>query len=794
MSVNKDFFRTRDTNYDFQSAGRPESAWREASQLTDTLVPTHCAFCGVQCGMYLRVADGQVVGVEPRDYPHNRGSLCPKGVVAYQQVNHPDRLTTPLIRRGGKSGKLEPATWDEALDYVVRRWQDIQAAHGKDAVAVYSGSSMTNEKCYLMGKFARVGLGTRHVDYNGRLCMSSAAAAYAKAFGIDRSPLPMPDVALADCLLVVGSNVAECFPVMMQWLWKARDNGASLIVLDPRETPTARTADLWLPVRPGTDVAVLNAMLRQIVHDGLVDEAYVRERTVGWDEVRAAIEPYTPEAAERIAGVPAERIVAAARLYGRAARSLIMHARGIEHSTHGVNNCLACINLALARGQVGKPGSGTMMLTGQGNGQGGREVGQKANQLPGYRHIDVPEERQYVADVWGIPEPELPQEGAAATEMVRLMAAGEIKSCLVICSNLMVSLPELATVQKALQNLDPLVVIDFFLSETAEQADVVLPGSVWCEDEGTTTNLEGRVIKINRAADPPGEARRDLWIVCELARRLGREQFFPFRSSREVWEELRVASKGGVADYYGITWEKIDAQDGVFWPCPSEDHPGTPRLYAERFGHPDGKARFTPLEYTPPAEEPGGEFPFRLTTGRVVYHYLSGNQTRRLGFLNSQAPEPWVEIHPLAAARLGVQNDEVVRVRTPRGSMELKALVVPTIRPDTLFIPFHYGHRGAVNQLTNPAVDPTVKIPEYKACAAAVERLDGRPPEGPEQPLGVPAAPSVSATPGAAVQPLPWATATSAVQENFTSHTAPKMFPYAAGESQSPAEADAKRY
>src|SRR4029079_1853508 len=327
--------------------------------LPEVLVPTHCAFCGVQCGMNLRVRDDAVIGVEPRNYPHNRGMLCPKGVVAYQQVNHPDRLTYPMIRRGGKRGQLARASWDEALDYIAQRWQEVQARHGKDAVAVYSGSSMTNEKCYLMGKFARVGLGTRHVDYNGRLCMSSAAFAYSKAFGIDRSPLPMPDIELSDCLLIAGSNVAEGFLIARTGIWKGRDHGAGVIVMDPRETPTARTADLWLPVRPGTDIAVLNAMLRQIIQDGLADEAYIQARTVGWDEVRAAVEPYTPELAERIAGVPGERIVSAARLYGHAATSLIMHARGIEHSTHGVNNVLACINLALARGQVGKPGGGT---------------------------------------------------------------------------------------------------------------------------------------------------------------------------------------------------------------------------------------------------------------------------------------------------------------------------------------------------------------------------------------------------------------------------------------------------
>src|SRR5437588_3342086 len=390
MSVNKDFFQPeRDFNYDFQSTGKPPTGWSEAARVPEMLVPTHCCFCGVQCGMFFRVANGKVIRAEGRDLPHNRGSLWRKGVVAYQQLDHPDRLRYPMIRRGGKAGELERATWDEAMDYIVSRWKQIQAEHGNDVVSVYSGSSMTNEKCYVMWKFARVALRSRNIDYNGRLCMSSAGVAYAKAFGIDRAPLPMTDIPLTDCMLAVGVNVAECFPIMMQWIWQARDKGASLIVIDPRETPLARTADLWLPVRPGTDVAVLNAMLRQIIVDGLIDEDYLRERTQGWEQVREAVEPFTLEYAQQLSGVSAEHILAAARLYGRAARSLIMHARGIEHSTHGVDNCLACINLALARGQAAKPGSGTMMATGQVNGKGGREVGRKPIKLPGYRHIDV---------------------------------------------------------------------------------------------------------------------------------------------------------------------------------------------------------------------------------------------------------------------------------------------------------------------------------------------------------------------------------------------------------------------
>ena len=735
MTVNKDIFgRGSPFNYDFQGVGLRTGDWEHADRVPEQLVPTQCSFCGVQCGMYLKVAAGEVIGVEARDYPHNRGSLCPKGVVAYQQQAHPDRLKYPLMRKHGKGSPLERVSWDEALDYITSRWKRLQSQHGADSVAVCSGSSMTNEKCYVAGKFARIGLGTRHVDYNGRLCMSSAAVAYDRAFGLDRAPLPMPDIALTNCIVAAGSNVAECFPIVMQWVWEARDRGAKLIVIDPRETPIARTADLWLPLKPGTDIALYNALLRQVIQDGKVDAQYIADRTTGFDAVREAVEPFTPEYAESICGVPAENIVAAARIYGAAPTSLIMHARGIEHSTHGVDNCLALINLALARGQVGKPGGGTMTLTGQGNGQGGREVGQKASQLPGYRHIDVPEDREYIAGVWGVPESEIPQEGAAGTEMVNLMVNGDIKSAIVLCWNMMVSLPDNKVVREGLSKLDPLVVIDFFPSETSELADVILPGSVWCEDEGTTTNLEGRVIKINKAVDPPGEARTDWEIMRDLAARMGRGEYFPYQSAREIFDELRIASRGGKSDYYGITYEKIDRQNGVFWPCPTEDSPGTPRLHTERFAHPDGRAQMSAIHYQPPVEEPSDAYPFRLTTGRVVYHYLSGNQTRRLGFLNSQAPEPWVEIHPQAAEPLGIEDGDRVRVRTPRNEMELRALVVPTIRPDVLFIPFHYGHREAVNQLTNPVVEPTVKIPEYKACAARLERIDAPEIENPGVP------------------------------------------------------------
>jgi assimilatory nitrate reductase catalytic subunit len=679
--------------------------------------------------MYLKVSGGKVVGVEPRsDFPLNHGMLCPKGGTAYQTVNHPDRLTYPMVRRGGKNSRLERASWEEALDLVARRFQEIQAAHGKDSVAIYSGSSMTNEKCYLMGKFARVALGTKNTDYNGRLCMSSATGANERSLGIDRAANPVSDMLRSDVIFVIGANVGECFPIITSYLWQARDRGCKLIVADPRQTPIARTADIFLPLRPGTDSALLNAMLCVIIREDLVDEDFIARRTTGWEECRDTALKYPPEKVAKVCGLRPETIVEAAQLYGKASAAMLYTARGLEHQSKGVDNGVACANLALATGNFGRPGAGYMTLTGQGNGQGGREMGQKASQLPGERDIENPEDRAYIASVWGIDEKDLPHAGLPATLMIPAMLDGDIRSVFMICSNPMVSLPDQHTVERAIRGLDFFVVTDFFLSETAELADVVLPGNTWAEDEGTVTSLEGRVIKYNKAVDPPGEARLDWDIVCDLARRLGKGQYFPYRSQADIFEEARVATKGAHCDYFGITYEKIERQNGVFWPCPSEDSPGTPRLYEDRFGFPDGRARFHPITYLPPAEEPDDQFPMILTTGRVIYHYLSGNQTRRTPFLLEQAPYPWVEIHEQMATKLGIADGDWVVVRTRRGEMTVPALVVRSIRPDTLFIPYHYGRNQAVNILTNPVLEPMMKIPEYKVCAASIE-LTNQPPD-----------------------------------------------------------------
>ena len=557
--------------------------------------------------------------------------------------------------------------------------------------------------------------------------MSSATGANERSLGIDRAANPISDMLYADCIFVIGANVGECFPIITSYLWQARDRGCKLIVADPRQTPIARTADIYLPLRSGTDSALLNGMLHVIIKEGLIDEEFIRERTVGWEETKALVEQYPPERVARVRGLKPEAIIEAARMYGRARAVLTYTARGLEHRSKGVDNGVTAMNLALATGNFGRPGAGCGTLTGQGNGQGGREVGQKATQLPGCREIENPEDRAYICSVWGIDEKELPHAGYPVTLMIPAMLRQEIRACFMVCTNPMVSLPDQHTVERALRGLDLFVVTDFFLSETAELADIVLPGAVWAEDEGTITNLEGRVIKYNKAVEPPGEAKRDWEIICELARRLGKGQYFNFSSPRQIFDEYRLCTKGAKSDYWGITYEKIEEQNGVFWPCPTEEHPGTPRLYEERFGFPDGKARMHPIPYIPPAEEPDAEYPLVLTTGRVIYHYLSGNQTRRTPFLKEQAPYPWVEMHEQTAQRLGIADGDWVTIRTRRGEMTAPALVIHSIRPDTLFIPYHYGHTEAVNQLTNPVLEPMMKIPEFKVCAASATRAPAKP-------------------------------------------------------------------
>jgi assimilatory nitrate reductase catalytic subunit len=706
----------------------PPGGW-DAGLEIDKVVETHCCFCGQQCGIKLKVHDNEVVGFEPwYDFPFNEGKLCPKGVKRYLQGSHPDRLLHPMVRDESAPGGFRTVTWDEALSQVVSEIQRIQATYGDDAFAMLSGVSLTNEKSYLVGKFARLALHTANLDYNGRYCMVSAGVGNKKALGIDRAPNPWSDIPLADVVWVAGSNVAETFPITTSYIWRARDRGAKLIVQDPRVVPLARTADLFLPVRPGSDSALFGAVLHELIRNDWLDHDFIDAHTHDFDQAAAAAADMTPAWAAEITGVPASRIEEAAELWGTAATGMMLHARGIEQQTKGTENVLAAINLGLATGKFGKPGCGVSTITGQGNGQGGREHGHKCDQLPGNRDITNPEHRAAVAKVWEVDESEIPGKGIPAQEIIEAIHDGTIKGLLSICFNPAVSSPDSNFTAEALDKLEFYSVIDFFLSESAQHADVVLPGSLHEEDEGTSTSGEGRIIKINAAVTPPGEARLDWEILLEVAERLGKGEHFQYQNTREIFDELCRASSGGTADYTGATWERIVDEHGLFWPIPEVGHPGTPRLHEGGiFSHPDGKARFHAVPYRPPAEVVDDDYPVWLTTGRVVSQYLSGTQTRRIASLVDQYPEPLCEIHPRLADSLGIANGDQVTVRSRRGEITLPAAVVTTIRPDTVFIPYHWPGNKAANQLTIRAVDPLSKMPEFKVAAVRVAKATEEP-------------------------------------------------------------------
>jgi assimilatory nitrate reductase catalytic subunit len=687
---------------------------------------THCPYCSLQCGINMVAGGPHAVMLTPwDDFPTNRGGLCGKGWRAAELLDHPERIVAPLAR-SRRDAPLRQTTWEDALDRIADAVDRGRRQHGPDSVGCFGGGGLTNEKAYQLGKFARVALRTASIDYNGRFCMSSAAAAASRAFGMDRGmPFPVQDIAGADVVMLVGSNPAETMPPVMQWFDQGRANGARHIVVDPRATPTALGSALHLRPAPGTDLALANGLLHLAIREGLVDHEYIAARTVGFDAVRRSVRAYWPDRVERITGVPVAALWDAIGLLGAASSAMILTARGAEQHSNGTDTALAFINLALALGLPGRPHSGYATVTGQGNGQGGREHGQKADQLPGYRRLDDPAARAHVAAVWGVEPDILPKPGPSAYEMLdRLGADGGVRVLLVFASNIVVSAPHSTHVTDRLAALDFLAVTDFFLSETAGMADVVLPTAQWAEEEGTVTNFEGRVLRRRRVLPPPDGVPTDLRILRLLADRLGAGRHFA-DDPREVFGELRRASAGGLADYAGITYERIDAEQGVFWPCPSEDHPGTPRLFTERFPTPDARARFHPVDHRDPAEMPDDEFPYYLTTGRSARHYQSGTQTRRVRALMVAEPEAYVELHRSLADRLGVTVGDQVRLRTRRGAAVFRARVTDTIRQDTVFVPFHWAEPSSVNVLTNPALDRYSRMPEFKVCAVAVSRVDG---------------------------------------------------------------------
>ncbi|MFE9923530.1 molybdopterin oxidoreductase family protein [Streptomyces sp. NPDC005774] len=722
--------------------------------MQSTVTPTHCPYCALQCGMNLTPAPGGTVRVSERaDFPVNRGALCGKGRTAPAVLGPGVRLTSPLVR-SPETGALVPAGWDEALDRIAEGLGRTRTGYGADAVGVFGGGGLTNEKAYALGKFARVVLGTSQIDYNGRFCMSSAAAAGIRAFGLDRGlPFPLEDIPRTGCVILVGSNPAETMPPALRYFAELRENGGTLIVVDPRRTKTAEQADLHLAPRPGTDLALALGLLHLVVAEGRTDEAYIRERTVGWEETRAAAMAHWPEYVERLTGVPVPLLREAVRLFCEPEAAMVLTARGPEQQAKGTDTVSAWISLCLATGRAGRPLSGYGCLTGQGNGQGGREHGQKADQLPGYRKLTDPAARRHVAGVWGVDPDSLPGPGRSAYELLDALGT-DIRSLLLMGSNPVVSAPRAAHVEERIRSLDFLAVCDVVLSETAALADVVLPVTQWAEETGTTTSLEGRVLLRRRALPAPDGVRSDLEVLHGLAARLGGgpspEKRFP-TDPEEVFEELRRASAGGPADYSGISYRRLAEENGVFWPCPAPEHgpeptpvaaapaapapapaviaaasavhPGTPRLFLDRFATEDGRARFVPVAHRANAEEPDDEYPVLLTTGRVVAQYQSGAQTRRVDELNAAAPGPFVQLHPRLAERLGAAEGDPLAVVSRRGRAVAPARITTAIRPDTVFMPFHWAGEGRANTLTNPALDPTSRMPEFKVCAVRVETV-----------------------------------------------------------------------
>ncbi|RAX15773.1 nitrite reductase [Pseudarthrobacter sp. AG30] len=705
---------------------------------------THCPYCALQCAMTLtspadlapaeQPGPGPVPALNPaaalevagRDFPTNRGGLCRKGWTSPTLLNHAGRITEPLLK--GPDGVHRPIGWDQALDLAASAVRDARARHGADSIGVFGGGGLTNEKAYQLGKFARLALGTSRIDYNGRFCMSSAAAAGMRAFGVDRGlPFPLEALDAAGTILMLGSNVAETMPPFVQHLQGAR-NAGGLIVVDPRRSATAAfTADgggIHLQPLPGTDLALLLGLSHVVIHEGLADTVYLRERTTGYDAVARSVNAFWPERVQSLTGVPADLIRETARRLAAGAQaggSYILTGRGVEQHVDGTDTATAAINLSLLLGLPGSARSGYGTLTGQGNGQGGREHGQKADQLPGYRKITDPAARAHVAAVWGVPEALIPGPGLPAVQLLKSLGQPDGVRCLFVhASNIAVAAPDANTVIKGLRSLDFLVVCDFFMSETAAEADLILPVLQWAEEEGTLTNLEGRVLRRRRAISPPAGARSELWIMARLAERLDAPSTYS-EDPETVFEELRLASAGGLADYSGIDYAMLDRGEAAYWPYPAGST-GTPRLFGDGFAHPGGKAVMVPVvprRHSPATAGPGanaaaGAKEMTLITGRLMEHYQSGAQTRRVQELLAAQPEAKAQIHPAAAEALGITAGSLVSVANARGEVVCRAEITSAIRPETVFLPFHFPGFESANRLTEAATDPISGMPEFK--------------------------------------------------------------------------------
>ena len=672
---------------------------------------TVCPYCGTGCTFYLVSDNGRLVGVEPSvTHPVSRGGLCVKGWNAYAFVHHPDRLTTPLVRR---DGVLRPASWDEALDLVVERLRAVQQRHGADAVMFASSAKATNEENYLLMKLARGVFGTNNIDHCARLCHSSTVTGLAETFGSGAMTNSISCIDQTDVILVIGSNTTEQHPLIGSRILNAAHSGTRLIVADNRRIRLSRHADLHLRHRNGSDVALLNGIMHVIIAEGLADRDFIAVRTENYAALSEAVADWTPEQTAAATGLEAGQIVAAARLFAGAERAMIVYSMGITQHSHGVDNVRCIAALAMLTGNVGRPGTGVNPLRGQNNVQGGCDMGALPDVYSGYQKVSDPLLRDRFARAWGVTA--LPAEpGLPLTRAMDAAAAGRLHGMFFMGENPMLSDPDQGHARTALQNLELLVVQDIFLTETALLADIVLPAACYAEKEGTFTNTERRVQRLRTAVEPPGAARADWEIICDIAERAG-------------YRGMRYNDPSGIMDeiatltpiYGGIAYDRLDPH-GLQWPCPDRSHPGTPLLHVERFTR--GLGRFSPANYRPPAELPDDEYPMVLTTGRTYFHWHTGTMTRRTHLLDREEPRSFIELHPDDATRLGVRDRDELLVSSRRGGVRTEARVTTMVIPGVVFMPFHFAE-GAANALTNNVLDPESSIPEFKVCAVRVEKL-----------------------------------------------------------------------
>jgi formate dehydrogenase alpha subunit len=669
-------------------------------------VPTICPYCSCGCGIYLVVRDGKIIGQEPwKEHPINEGANCPKGKNAYHYLYHEDRLKMPLVK---KKGKLTETSWDEALNLIVSKFKE---ASPETFGALGSGKT-SNEESYVLQKFVRTIMGTNTVEYVGRLCHSSAVAALLPMVGSGVMQISQTDVEHSDCIFLAGVNIAETFPMIARRVLRAKTKGAKVIYSsDPRKTITASNmADMNLQLKPGTDVVLINAIMSIILAEGLEDKEFISSRTAGIDELRAFLSKTDLEQAEEITGVPAEKIKEAAIAYAKADRACILYDQGICQHTVGADNVRVHADMALLTGNIGKPGTGVNSMRGQISGEGTGDMGCLSVFYPGFKRVGE-ESAKFFEEAWGVSN--LPTKpGLTYIDMLY-----KCPYLYIVGTDPMMAIPDVNSLKKALEKASFLVVQDIFLSEIGKLADVVLPAATWVEREGTHTYVDRRVQRIDKVVDPVGEAKPDWWIICQLAKRMGYEEKFNYTSANEIFEEIRKC----VPQYKGITYERLKkTPGGIHWPCPSEEHPGTPTMFLQKFNTTDSLGHFQAVEFKPPAELPDEEYPYLLTTGRSIFHYHTGTMTRRTPKLNDEVRNCYVQVNPQDAYGAGVRDGEIVMLKTRRGSIEAQAKVTDIVPPGLLFVPFHFADSCA-NVLTNPALDPNCKCAETKICAVKME-------------------------------------------------------------------------